>query len=612
MAIHKSVEEHIYIPKESTFEEVYFNDGLMRLLLNIVSIGFVIIGSLIILFTSSYDSYKTAILMIIIGILTLIGIYIALNMTEMEKSKVLSPNKKGAKYLLSFGVEIFQHLGSGPLSLTKKNLTGRIFLVSAEIVKRMGAVIGTTGSGKTIFLKGLLEQQTALGGGWFSMDAKGTVDELKNIYALVAKYMRLKDLYVINFANQNNSHSIAVLKNGSALMLKEIMSALIENNDPKWKKVDEDFMEAVLKLLVYKRDNEGLTLTFSEIGNYMTLDRLLSEAWMYKRVDDIFVQDFVKYVTTKLEVDYNKFVKADENDKEFFKHCKAQSQNSDLQGVYEAGLAAGNWQGILTTLGSNYGKILNVPEPDIDLFEAVQNNKMIWIVLPTMESEDTAKRLGKLFLGLIKSVADRKIKKSFEPKIPFLFLLDEFGSFAIVGFGRFMSKARSLGMSVWLFFQSQAQLDVVDDGKGLERKECMDMCNSMVILKNKDSELAEYISKIVPQNIVLERSYKEKRGGMLSDNSDRKEEDYQNTKEDAMKAYDFFKLKDGEAYFIFGEEYYKGVTTSPTDFKLTYKKYDIDVEFPLVKLYPKQKFINELRRYRPYIFERDLIYLITL
>jgi len=602
--------ERIYNPDEANFKEVMKGRWGFKLLVYLSSTLLALLGYVLIMFSDNIERNVDGTFMIKTAIailsLMLLGYMLSID-KEDEKNSPLVENRKENEYHLNMATVVKKFLGSGRQSLHKSNLADKYILLSTETVKRMGAIIGTTGSGKTVQLKGMLEQQTALGGGWCAFDAKGTIDELKNIYALVGKYGRLDELFVLNFSNSKNTHSINFFNAGSAMMLKEIMASLIESSEDKWRKVDEDFIGAILKVLVYKRDNENFILTFSEIKKYLTTHKLLEVAWKYRKVNNPLIDDFISYICTKIEVDAEQFKKVKESNKEFRAMCYKNANNSKLQGVYEIGLASGNWESILTTLGSNYGNIFNASEPDVDLFEIVQNNKMLWIVLPTMESEETARRLGKLFLGIIKSVADKKIKTSYEPKIPFLFLLDEFGSFGIVGFGLFMSKARALGMSVWLYFQSISQLDVIDGGKGLERKQILNICNTFGIMKNNDAELAKELSSLVPEEVFLDKEYKEKK---FWRNRAETDSEYRFTKEskDAFRAHNFSKLKDGEMYCFVGDQSYKAVSTAPSDFNLTYQKFNTEVEFPLVEVFPKERLKEELREFWANIFDDEIFY----
>ena len=618
MPIQIQAKERIYLTKWKTFLEIYQEDSIVKLLVFFQTIVFAIIGTLIMLLTNSYETYIIGQFLFISSfIFTLtIGVYLTNKKIKTTKSDILIDNNKNEEYLINMGQEVIEHLGNAPKSSISENLTNRQLLLHAETIKRMMAVVGKPGSGKTVLLKGMFEQQLGLGGGGFVIDAKGTADEIKRFYAMVYKYGREKDLFILNFGNMNNTHTINFLGAGSPLILKEIMMVLSSTDDPHWRQVAEDFIESVLKLLVFKRDNEGLMLTLDEIKNYMVLGKLLKEAWKYRKVNRVEVIDFVRYVCSSIEVDYLEFKEAKENDNRFYESCETNSKNSDFQGVYEAGLAQKNWNSILTTLGSNYGNIFNVKDPDIDLFEVVKNNKIILVSLPTLESSETAKKIGKLLLGIIKSVGSQKAQKSQEPKIPFLLLLDEFGAIAIKGFGRFMSQARSLGMSMILFFQSIAQLDEVDEGKGLERKEILDMCSTYACLKNTDYELAEHLSKTVPKDIFLEMGYKEVKSqrDAKNDMGLGAEHDYQKVEEDAIKSEYMAKMNNGEMYFVAGAEAYKSISVVPTDFNLSYKEKVLGnkLYIPLLQLYPKRKLIEILSKKKSSIFIKSYLYQYSL
>jgi len=611
-------QERIYKTYDASFEEIYFSDrdDMFKNFLFTTTYIAAIVGFLFVVFLSENKlMYELGIAMLYTSIATAFSVYIGLIFSKTSfksDSLVTNVNSKKETYMLNFGFEVKEHLGDAVKSMkNKSNLTGRVLLRSSEKVKRMGIVVGKAGSGKTVFLRGLLEEILFLGAGAFVIDAKGTVDEIKRFLAMAYKYGRENDLLILNFTNMKNTHTINFLAYGSALMLKEILMVLSSSGEDKWRQVDEDFITAILKLLVYKRDNEKLILTLDVIRDYLTLSRLLKEAIKYRKNDSRDVDDFVRYVTSKIEIDTQDFKSKSENDAEFWKLCNENAKKTDLQGVYEAGLSAGNWNGVLTTLGSDYGAIFNVEYPDIDFYQAIQSNKIILVSLPTMESEETAKKIGKLLLGIIKSVADTKIRSSAEPKIPFVFLLDEFGSFAINGFGRFMSKARALGMPMFLFFQSTAQIDVVDDGKGLEKQEIFDNSDVFCCLKNTDSDLAEYINKTLPERVYLDRSYKELKKNVSGDNSSpmSSEADYQKEKEEAIKTEYFAKQNNGEMYLCSGAEAFKCVAKAPEDIDLTYKLKDLKATIPLRQLISKQKLRSMFGgKMRNVVFDKSCVY----
>lgn len=604
--------EKVYKVKISSYKELFQKfDFIIKLSIGI-SLASLLFSYINIVFldnislTTAKMFFLSSIFIITFGLIY----YFSFDNSLIKLNNSLQKNDEKSKYQISFGREVKEFLGSGMLSLAPNNLTGRYILADGELIKRMGAVIGTTGSGKTVQLKGMLEQQLALGGGAFCIDAKGTIDELKNVYALVGKYGRLKDLYVINFANPANSHSINLLNNGKVLTIKEMLIELIDVSEDVWGQQMVSVLTNILKLMVYKRDFEKKNISFADLSEANNLSFLAKEAIKYKNNPSSWeenqdLKDFIAYVCTACNVIYSDFTKKtnkigiDGKLTALDEKLITNSENPDLQGVIYFNSASSRWADVFTTLNSNYGRIMSSSYPDLDLYEAVSSGKIIWTVLPTVESEKTARMIGRLMLGLIKTVGDKKIKRSFEPKIPFLFLLDEFGSFGVKGFGRFMSKARSLGMSFYLYFQSIAQLDSIDDGKGLEKKEILDMCNILIVMRNQDEALPEVLSKKVPEEISLEHLIARDNSGMLDNkkkNNDENKIAYTVDKKQAFRGSDFSKLKDGEMYFFVGGDAYKCVAQAQTDFNLTYEKKNVDVVFALTKTFPKKLLINYLKK----------------
>lgn len=134
-----------------------------------------------------------------------------------------------------------------------------------------------------------------------------------------------------------------------------------------------------------------------------------------------------------------------------------------------------------------------------NLWEATQRNKIIFVTLPTMDSDTTPRELGRLLLGLIKGVSAQKAKFAKEPTIPFTCFLDEIGCYAVEGFGRLESKSRSLGITIFSFFQSPAQIDVIAKND-YERKEIIDTTGVHILMKNMHPETTEFYAKMVEKN----------------------------------------------------------------------------------------------------------------
>ena len=586
MSATRYVAEKKYRLEEATIKQLFLDNEGLRTALLVVNAILLVISGVLINITGSSDG--SIVLTIVLANILMLIMAIFLSIEKKEEKEQIVKNSANKEYLWNIGDEVKEFRGSGIKSLTEDNLTGKKLLVNCETGKRMGGIIGTTGSGKTFQLNGFFEQQMALGGGSLTIDGKGTIEQLKTAYAIAGKYDRLDEFYVLNFADQNNTNSIGFLNSGNALILTEILSELIEKSDPQWDGVAINVLSNILKLLVYKRDHENMILSFDVISEYMSLTRLVEEAIKYKDKikDDVFIRDFINYVCVSTNFNYENFIT--KSDKKTYSDILKAASNTKIQGVYNFTTAASKWNEILTVFGSNYKNIFGEVDPDIDLLDVVQTNKSVWVVLPTMESEETSKKIGKMFLGIIKATANTKIKKGLEPKIPFAFFFDEYGSYGTVGFARYISKARALGMPVWVYFQTIAQLDAIDNGKGIERKELLDNLGTLLVMKNNDPDLIEALNKRVPEVVELERFMTMKRIGASSDDL-HAEKNLSKEKRDAFRSELFNGLSDGEMVTFIGNRFYKTVAQAHEDFSLTFDKLNLEPKFNLPKTFPKYR-----------------------
>jgi hypothetical protein len=323
---------------------------------------------------------------------------------------------------------------------------------------------------------------------------------------------------------------------------------------------------------------------------------LVDEAWKYrkKHQHDLFLTDFIKSITSAINIDYKKFC-TDDTD-EFKQECLKNSKSRDNQGVYNLGLSVDKWMSYMTLLSSNYGKIFNRLHPEVNFFECVQHCKNIWLILPTMESDENAKKMGRIFLGLIKSTGLLKTKKAKEPKFAYIIFLDEFGSIVVEGFGRFMSKARSLGMAVWILFQSKSQLMVAGEN---ETAEIMQMCNVNFVMKMKDKDFGEECMAFLEESYELQQNYTEVKRANGEKSSNSNEQSYSAEKTTPIKLSHFIDQNNGEMYMFTGSEYFRATASISSDPTMSVweKKTNLDeIKFPLLQNFPKNVFVHYLSR----------------
>lgn len=497
-------------------------------------------------FKSANDNFVLFVFVnLIILCFTALALYLH-NEIKDDKEAII-PNEEKQDYLLSLGTEVKKFYGDALKSGKAKNNKIRPLLINAETMKRHFLVMATIGAGKSVLMKGLIEQYAKLGGGCFVIDGKGTDEFAKEIYGLIASMGREDDFVHLNFLDMDNTHTINPLLSGGALSIYEILIALLIGEENEWKEKQKEFMKNILKLMVYKRDNEkDFVFDFSALTNMMSLATLIKYALDYKHLakSNVGIMDFVKYVSTTIEIDTEEFIKGDKNDEKWVKSLYEKlNPNNSGQGVYDVSVCVGAWRNVLTNLSSDYGRIFNAPNPDISLWEATQRNKIVFVTLPTMDSDTTPKELGRLLLGLIKGVAAQKAKFAKEPKIPFACFCDELGSYVIEGFGRLESKSRSLGISVVPFFQSPAQIDVVAKND-YERKEIIDVTGVHILMKNMHPETTEFYAKMVGKIKVMSRDFTKRRSMAKAEGS--VEDSYKVEEKDAFLHNEVTNMNNGE------------------------------------------------------------------
>lgn len=523
------------------------------------------------------------------------------NEKKDNNKEVIIKNNEKEDYMLCLGNEVRKFYGDAVKSSRVKGNQIRPILVNAETVKRHFLCMATIGAGKSVLMKGLIEQHALLGGGCLVVDGKGTDEFAKEIYGLIASLGREDDFIHLNFLDMDNTHTINPLLSGSALSIYEILIALLIGEENEWKAKQKEFMKNILKLMVYKRDNEkDFLFNFSSLTNMMNLSTLVKEAIEYKHLalENSGIRDFVLFVSSSIGEDYNDFLKGNKDDKEWVAKMMKASQNTDLQGVYDASMSAGAWRGVITNLSSDYGKVFNVANPSISLWEATQKNKIIFVTLPTMDSDTTPKELGRLILGLIKGVAAQKAKYAREPKIPFICFLDELGSYVVEGFGRLESKSRSLGMSIFPFFQSPAQIDVLSKND-YERKEIIDVTGVHILMKNMHPETTEFYAKMVEKETVISKDYTQKVDFHSGQGS--AEANFKTEEKDAIMHNEVVNMNNGEMIVFANGKMHKAVARAESSLlnegkKTTYMAKSSD-KIPLTQYISKQYFFTEVAKY---------------
>lgn len=198
--------------------------------------------------------------------------------SRWEDRAGLTKNEEEETYAIRFGYAVKRHTEEEYTKNGKyatqndariPNIISPI-LLNDDVLRQHVQIIGTTGSGKTQLLKGVLEQQIARGGGAFAVFGKADNVMLQQIYAVAVEYGREQDFFVVDWTATSEQakqslklSSKPILTNAINLFdlgsVDDVVNAMIkiaglDKNTDKWTDAAKDYLSAVMRLLAALKD----------------------------------------------------------------------------------------------------------------------------------------------------------------------------------------------------------------------------------------------------------------------------------------------------------------------------------------------------------------------
>ncbi len=324
--------------------------------------------------------------------------------------------------------------------------TGKPLVVPWDDWMRHCLVVGQSGVGKTVFGEWVLFQQIINGGGLLWIDGKLDPDNLYKLDAMCAYAGRRSDLLVINAGDPNLTNSYNPILYG----------------DP------DEVSSRILSLIPSSESNPG-TDYYRQAANQgvTTLVGAIQKAGMGYNFMDLAILLQNQRALSMLE----NLVPANSNEGKTLKIFLDQYKNSNKDGIVSIDLKRlketfGGIGGRMHMFGSgNFGQITSTYSPDVNLYDAVRGNKIVYVMLPTMGKKEAASNFGKMLLGDFRSaIAEvQSLPKDERPWPPFLNFSDEFGSYVTQAADRPFEQGRSAHMVMMPAFQTMANLDAVSE-----------------------------------------------------------------------------------------------------------------------------------------------------
>lgn len=371
-----------------------------------------------------------------------------------------------------------------------------------EDMRTHALIFGSTGSGKTEALVSIAFNALVQGSGFIYVDGKGDNSLYAKVFSMVRSMGREDDLLLINFMTGARdivgpqetrlSNTLNPFCQGSSSMLTQLVVNLMgssgqSSDGDMWKGRAIAFVEALMRLLVYMRDEGAILLDANSIRNYFALERL--EAIVVDKVfprddqESVNIESIPKLVTDPLRnylgtlPGYNKEKKG-----------KQVSQVLEQHGFITMQLVRS-----FSSLADTYGHIIRTNLAEVDFKDVVLNRRILVVLLPALEkSPDELSNLGKIIVSSLKAMMAAGLGEQVEgdyrdvierkpttAPTPYMCILDEYGYYAVQGFAVVPAQARSLGFSVIFAgqdlpaFQKASKEEAASIGANTNIKICM-------------------------------------------------------------------------------------------------------------------------------------------
>lgn len=363
-------------------------------------------------------------------------------------------------------------------------------------------IFGSTGSGKTEALVSLAFNALVQASGFIYVDGKGDNSLYAKIFSMVRSMGREDDLLLINFMTgardiigpqeHRLSNTLNPFCQGSSSMLTQLVVNLMGSSNQSsdgdmWKGRAIAFVEALMKLLVYMRDEGAILLDANTIRNYFALERLesivLDKVFPRDDRESVSMDSVPKLVTDPIR---NYLITLPGYNKE--KKGKQVSQVLEQHGFITMQLVR-----VFSSLADTYGHIIRTNLAEVDFKDVVLNRRILVVLLPALEkSPDELANLGKVIVASLKAMMAAGLgdqvegdyrdvieRKPTTAPTPYMCILDEYGYYAVQGFAVVPAQARSLGFSAIFAgqdlpaFQKSSKEEAASIGANTNIKICM-------------------------------------------------------------------------------------------------------------------------------------------
>ncbi|WP_455233565.1 type IV secretion system DNA-binding domain-containing protein [Geopseudomonas aromaticivorans] len=381
---------------------------------------------------------------------------------------------------------------------------------SLDLMVRHMLLIGTTGSGKTQVILGMLAQLMAQGSGGIFVDGKADVTTWFFLYTLARHFGLERQLLVINYLTSGGigtkrSNTTNVFEVATPDALCEMISSMMGEggaNDGMWRGRAEALFSIVIRAAAEDRDLRGKTIVPDDLREMMSLGNVLELpknprfSERVRREAALFLSDLPGYSA-------------------FEKATTPQAKEQCMGRMSEQlGFLQMQFSRILGLLSGTYGYITGTDISEIDWIDVINQRRTLYVMLPALEkSPESLKQLGRMVVTSLRNavlpvvgggkltgskrilVDGRPIGKS----IPYGIFLDEYGSYCVEGFGDVVAQIRS--MSIFACFAGQDWASF-KKGSDVESGRVNSNTGTKIFLKSFDAETVKLLAETAGKKLV--------------------------------------------------------------------------------------------------------------
>lgn len=432
-------------------------------------------------------------------------------------------------------------------------------------------IFGSTGSGKTEALISLSFNALVQSSGFLYVDGKGDNSLFAKVFSMCRLMGREDDLLLISFMTgardvvgaqeKRLSNTMNPFCNGSSEMLSQLVISMMDAGTQSadgdmWKGRAIVFIQAVMKVLVYMRDQGKILLDANSIRNYFELTRLEAIA-----MDKMFPRDNQEPVTLADAPDLilepiRNYVK------NLPGYDPGKKGKQSPQVLEQHGFITMQLTRVFGSLADTYGHIIRTNLAEVDLKDVVLNRRILVVLLPALEkSPDELANLGKVIIASLRAMMasglgdsvegtyrEVIVRKPTNALTPYMCILDEYGYYAVKGFAVVPAQARSLGFSVIFAgqdlpaFQKASKEEAMSIGANTNIKICMKLEDPL--------ETWDFFQKTAGESYVTKvDSFQTNAGSLLNNYMDSRSASSE--KRQRIDLLDLKEQREGEAHIFF-------------------------------------------------------------